>query len=216
MERDKDNDRDSGPGKGPELDPELDPAPIVHSDERTEAFLRLLTEHDRTFSIYVTGLVQPLQDAQDILQEGKIVMWRHFAKFTPGTNFVAWGRKILFHQILAYRRKMKHRRHSQLNEDVLVMLDVEMDSAMREKRWLDREEALRQCVTKLKPDQREVIEMRYRDEASIEKISRQSGKTEPAVYQLLFRLRKSLFDCVQRALHESGSEAPLNQPRTNP
>ena len=179
------------------------PEPIVHSQERTEEFLRLLTEHDRTLAIYVTGLVQPLQDAQDILQEGKIVMWRHFGKFKSGTNFVAWGRKILLRQILAYRRKMKHRRHGQLNEDILVLLDVEMDSAIREKRWVEREQALRECLRKLKPEQRELIEQRYRDEASIEKISRQTDKTETAVYQLLYRIRKALQDCVQLTLNEA-------------
>jgi len=179
------------------------PEPIVHSQELTEEFLRLLTEHDRIFSIYVTGLVQPLQDAQDILQEGKIVMWRHFGKFKSGTNFVAWGRKILLRQILAYRRKMKHRRHGQLNEDILVLLDVEMDSAIREKRWVEREQALRECLRKLKPEQRELIEQRYRDEASIEKISRQTDKTETAVYQLLYRIRKALQDCVQLTLNEA-------------
>ena len=179
------------------------PEPIVHSQELTEEFLRLLTEHDRIFSIYVTGLVQPLQDAQDILQEGKIVMWRHFGKFKSGTNFVAWGRKILLRQILAYRRKMKHRRHGQLNEDIMVMLDVEMDSAIREKRWVKREQALRECLRKLKPEQRELIEQRYRDEASIEKISRQTDKTETAVYQLLYRIRKALQDCVQLTLNEA-------------
>lgn len=179
------------------------PEPIVHSQELTEEFLRLLTEHDRIFSIYVTGLVQPLQDAQDILQEGKIVMWRHFGKFKSGTNFVAWGRKILLRQILAYRRKMKHRRHGQLNEDILVLLDVEMDSAIREKRWVEREQALRECLRKLKPEQRELIEQRYRDEASIEKISRQTDKSETAVYQLLYRIRKALQDCVQLALNEA-------------
>ena len=179
------------------------PEPIVHSQERTEEFLRLLTEHDRIFSIYVTGLVQPLQDAQDILQEGKIVMWRHFGKFKSGTNFVAWGRKILLRQILAYRRKMKHRRHGQLNEDILVLLDVEMDSAIREKRWVEREQALRECLRKLKPEQRELIEQRYRDEASIEKISRQTDKSETAVYQLLYRIRKALQDCVQLTLNEA-------------
>ena len=179
------------------------PEPIVHSQELTEEFLRLLTEHDRIFSIYVTGLVQPLQDAQDILQEGKIVMWRHFGKFKSGTNFVAWGRKILLRQILAYRRKMKHRRHGQLNEDIMVMLDAEMDSAIREKRWVKREQALRECLRKLKPEQRELIEQRYRDEASIEKISRQTDKTETAVYQLLYRIRKALQDCVQLTLNEA-------------
>lgn len=173
---------------------------IVPQDEKTEDFLRLLSKHDRALSIYVTSLVQPLEDAQDILQEGKIVMWRHFAKFTPGTNFLAWGRKILLHQIFAYRRKMKHRRHSQLNEDIIVMLDAEMDSAIREKRWVYRERALKECLTKLKPEHREIMEMRYRDEVSIEKISHATGKTESAVYQMLFRLRKALFDCVELQL----------------
>ena len=181
------------------------PDPVVHSQERTEEFLRLLTEHDRMFSIYVTGLVQPLQDAQDILQEGKIVMWRHFGKFKSGTNFLAWGRKILLRQILAYRRKMKHRRHGQLNEDILVMLDAEMDSAMREKRWVEREQALRSCLRKLPPKQRELIEQRYRDEASIEKISRQTDKSETAVYQLLYRIRKILQDCVELTLNDAHS-----------
>lgn len=182
------------------------PDPVVHSQERTEEFLRLLTEHDRIFSIYVTGLVQPLQDAQDILQEGKIVMWRHFDKFKSGTNFRAWGRKILLRQILAYRRKMKHRRHGQLNEDILIMLDAEMDSAMREKRWVEREQALRECLRRLKPEQRELIEQRYRDEASIEKISRHTDKSETAVYQLLYRIRKALQDCVQLTLNEADSK----------
>ena len=182
------------------------PDPVVHSQERTEEFLRLLSEHDRMFSIYVTGLVQPLQDAQDILQEGKIVMWRHFGKFKSGTNFLAWGRKILLRQILAYRRKMKHRRHGQLNEDILIMLDAEMDSAIREKRWVEREQALRDCLRKLPPEQRELIEQRYRDEASIEKISRQTDKTESAVYQLLYRIRKTLQDCVELTLNNANSK----------
>ena len=44
----------------------------LSQDERTEEFLHLLNKHERTLSVYVTGLVQPLQDAQDILQDGKI------------------------------------------------------------------------------------------------------------------------------------------------
>ena len=77
----------------------------LSQDERTEEFLHLLNKHERTLSVYVTGLVQPLQDAQDILQDGKIVMWRNFGNFTEGTNFLAWARKILLHQIF-YKHKL--------------------------------------------------------------------------------------------------------------
>ena len=81
-----------------------------------------------------------------------------------------------------------------------------MDSAMREKRWVEREQALRDCLRKLPPEQRELIEQRYRDEASIEKISRQTDKTESAVYQLLYRIRKTLQDCVELTLNNANSK----------
>ena len=175
----------------------------LSQDERTEEFLHLLNKHERTLSVYVTGLVQPLQDAQDILQDGKIVMWRNFGNFTEGTNFLAWARKILLHQIFAYRRRAKKHQHAEFNEDILLMLDAEMDSEMLEKKWINRELALKNCLAKLKPEHREIMEMRYRDEVSIEKISGTSGRSDTAVYQLLFRIRKALFDCVKMELDES-------------
>ena len=159
--------------------------------------MTLLSEHERGFSLYVTGLVGSPQDAQDILQDGKIVMWRNFDSFKIGTNFSAWGRKILFHKILSYRRRSKQMAHLLLNEETLRMLDEEADSAEREKRWLARERALDDCVAGLKPAHRAVLQMRYRDEASIDKIAHQSGRTEGAVYRLLSRLRAALYECIE-------------------
>ena len=147
--------------------------------DRTEQFLRLLAENERRLAIYVTGLIACPQDAQDILQEGKIVMWRHFDQFEVGTNFPAWARRILFHQILAWRRRAKRHPSEMLNENVLI---------------------LAKCVEKLSDSHREILDLRYRDEASIERISRRTDRTEGAVYRLLSRIRKLLSDCVEREL----------------
>jgi RNA polymerase sigma-70 factor (ECF subfamily) len=171
--------------------------------DRTESFLRLLTEHERRLALYVTGLVACPQDAQDVLQEGKIVMWRQFHQFELGTNFPAWARKILFYQILAYRRRSQRRRMERLGERTLELLNDEMESALREQRWERREEALQACVAKLPPEHREILEWRYRDEASIEGISHRCERTEGAVYRLLSRLRKTLHLCVERQLEAS-------------
>lgn len=169
-------------------------------DERTEAFLRLLGEHERRLAIYVTGLIACPQDAQDILQEGKIVMWRQFHQFELGTNFAAWARKILFYQILAYRRKSKRVAAATLSDRMLEILCEETESAMKEDRWIRREKALECCVEKLPEDHRDILEMRYRDESSIERISHRTERTEGAVYRLLSRLRKNLYDCVEKEL----------------
>jgi len=173
------------------------------SDERTEAFLRLLNDHERSLGIYVTGLIACPQDAQDVLQEGKIVMWRQFHQFELGTNFAAWARKILFYQILAYRRRSKRTRSEALSDRMLELLSDESESAIREQRWVKREKALAQCVTKLPEDHREILELRYRDESSIERISHRTERTEGAVYRLLSRLRKNLYLCVERKLQQT-------------
>ncbi|MEM0968817.1 MAG: sigma-70 family RNA polymerase sigma factor [Verrucomicrobiota bacterium] len=177
-----------------------EPAPHSPTDDRTEDFLRLLTEHEHKLALYVTGLIVCPQDAQDVLQEGKIIMWRHFAKFEQGTNFPAWARKILFHQVLSYRRRTKRDPSLLLSEEMISLLSEETESALREGRWEKREQALQSCLLKLKTDHRKVVQMRYRDEASIEKIARRLERTEGAIYRLLSRLRQSLFDCVEREL----------------
>lgn len=169
-------------------------------EDRTEAFLRLLTEHERRLALYVTGLVACPQDAQDVMQEGKIIMWRQFHQFELGTNFPAWARKILFYQILAHRRRSK-RHHSEFLSDLLLeRLSEESESALREQRWEHREKALQSCVRQLSSEHREILEMRYRDEASIEGISRRTDRTEGAVYRLLSRLRKNLYLCVEKQM----------------
>ncbi len=180
----------------------IEPNPDAEGD-RTEAFLRLLTEHERRLAIYVTGLVACPQDSQDVLQEGKIVMWRQFHQFELGTNFAACARKILFYQILAFRRRSKRVQTEVLSERILEVLNEESESAIREQRWEKREKALQACVTKLSGEHREILELRYRDEASIEGISRRTERTEGAVYRLLSRLRKNLYECVEKELSQA-------------
>lgn len=176
-------------------------------NERTEAFLRLLNEHERRLGIYVTGLITCPQDAQDILQEGKIVMWRQFHQFELGTNFAAWARRILFYQILAHRRRSKRGAADTLSDRMLEMLSEESETAIREDRWVKREKALTACVSRLSTDHREILEMRYRDEASIERISHRTERTEGAVYRLLSRLRKNLYECVEKEIDRDLSQA---------
>ncbi len=172
------------------------------SEDRTEAFLRLLSENERKLGMYVTGLIACPQDAQDILQEGKIIMWRNFDKFELGTNFPAWARKVLFHQVLAHRRRSKRNPTGFLNEETLQLLNEESETAIRERRWQKREKALQSCLLKLNDEHQKVVKMRYREESSIETIAHRVDRTEGAVYRLLSRLRQSLFECVERELKE--------------
>lgn len=161
-----------------------------------DAFLRLLTENERALALYVHGLIPQIADAQDILQETKILLWKKFESFEPGTNFLAWGRKIAFHQILNHRRGQK-RRH-RFSEAFLQSVAAEIEKSAPE---LDRRsDHLSTCLRKLKEGNRRLVLMRYFEDLSIEEISDTVGKTPDAVYRALSRIRQSLHTCVTREL----------------
>lgn len=167
--------------------------------DRAEEFVFLLARHERLLGAYVMTMVPHPQDADDILQEAKVIMWRHFGKFESGTNFGAWARKIAFHQVLAYRKR-KHRDRLDFSEEFLrtVADEVEQSAEHLER----RERVLHACMAKLPDEHREVVELRYREGLSLEDMAARLGRTVGALYRQLSRVRQTLHECVGRTLSQ--------------
>ncbi|MGE9267842.1 MAG: sigma-70 family RNA polymerase sigma factor [Verrucomicrobiales bacterium] len=165
-------------------------------------FVSLLAKHDRALTLYVYSLVPRQSDADDILQQSKLTMWENFAKFTPGTNFLAWSRKIAFHKILNYRRKSKNT-PIPLENDVLEQLG-ESVAALSEHETA-RREALESCLHRLKKDHRRLIILRYHEDSDIEELAEKFDSTPTAIYRSLSRLRMNLADCIRQRLTGSAT-----------
>lgn len=169
-----------------------------NSDALTEAYLRLLTQHDRWLATYVYSLVPRAADADDILQEVKVTMWKHFGRFEPGSNFRAWARRVATNQILNYRRSEKRHPSSELEQSFIEAVAAEIDR--RAESFDQRAEALRHCLHKLPEAHRKLIVWRYYEDCGIDEIAAKSQRSADAVYQLLSRIRGLLNDCVSRQL----------------
>lgn len=168
---------------------------IMAESDRTQEFLELLTQHDRALGVYVYSLVPRSADADDILQQTKMILWRCFDQFEPGTNFLAWARKTAFHQILTYRRQTK-REHLPLSEETLDALHNEV--ARLSDSGDERREALRACLSKLPKEHRQLVMLRYFEDMEIEGIAEQIRSTVAAVYRALSRVRFTLLECIQK------------------
>jgi RNA polymerase sigma-70 factor (ECF subfamily) len=162
-----------------------------------ENFVALLARHERLLGAYVMTMVPQPADADDILQESKVVMWRAFDQFEPGTNFAAWARKICFHQVLAYRKR-RHRDRLDFSEEFLHAVADEMEQA--DEHLAQRERALQGCLAKLIPDHRQVLELRYLQGLELEAMAAQLNRTTTALYRLLSRIRQSLHGCITQSL----------------
>jgi len=164
--------------------------------DRTEVFIRLLTEQERNLGRYAMTLVPSAPDADDILQEAKVVMWRTFDRFELGTSSEAWGRRIVFRQVLKFRRQPA-RRVQPLSEQTLELVAVEF--ATSEEHLDKRILALSGCVSKLSGEHRCILQLRYHEELSIDRIAEQLGRTSGAVYRVLSRIRCALHECVSNS-----------------
>lgn len=170
--------------------------------DRTTEFLTLLTQHDRALGVYVYALVSPSADADDILQQTKMVMWKSFDQFESGTNFLAWARKVAFHQILTYRRQKK-KAHLPLDEDVLEALHHEVSRLAGEDDH--RREALQTCLHKLPTEHRQMVLLRYYEDLEVDEVAKRISSTTGAVYRALSRVRFALLDCVEKQLAKGGA-----------
>jgi len=168
--------------------------------ENTPEFIALLTSHQSRLYAYVLSLVGDRQQAQDVMQETNIVLWRKASQFKLGTNFGAWMLKVAYYQVLEHRRKM--------NRQAIFIADDEFLSELAEEaiescELLERQQAaLQTCLGKLPDRQRDIVRRRYTEGASIKAVAEQLGLAASAVKQTLYRARCSLIDCVRFRLKE--------------
>lgn len=167
--------------------------------DKTTTFLELLTAHERSLALYIHSLVPRDSAAEDIIQQTKLLLWKHFDEFQLGTNFLAWARKTAFHQILTHRRHKK-REHLSLDAAALEALGHAVSELAESAASSPRQEALRECLGKLPTEHRQLVQLRYFDELEIDQIAERVNRTQAAVYRALSRIRMTLMECVQNRL----------------
>jgi len=170
---------------------------------RVDEFVRLLGQNQRRIFQYVLSLVPQWGEAEEIMQETNLVLWREFGQFQSGTNFAAWACKVAFHQVLAWR---KRRQRDRLEFSVEFLETIAEEAASCSDLLEERAQLLSDCIDKLPLQHRDLLRLRYTEGQSIDAIAAKVGRTLDAVYRVLSRIRHTLHDCVSKTLpQESGT-----------
>lgn len=118
-----------------------------------------------------------------------------FDQYQSGSNFVAWVLTIARYKVLDYYKARSRDRHvfdvallEQL-EETHVKLDLD-----------DQREALQCCLGRLQERARHVLELRYQRNMSPLRIGEHIGASANSVAALLYRVRRTLAECIQRRL----------------
>jgi RNA polymerase sigma-70 factor (ECF subfamily) len=174
----------------------------MDQDKRTLEFLKLFVRHQQEIYAYILTLVPHVHDADDLFQDGMIVMWQKFDQFQPGTNFAAWGVQIMRFQILDYRRNLARDKRVLMEDFLFETLMDHMPTIQDE--TAVRIEALRKCLTLLDDRSKRIIKMRYERNISVEKIALYLKLSRRHIYHVLGQINSTLLRCMRRKLAEGG------------
>ena len=169
-------------------------------DLRYREFVSLLGEHERRLAGYVHTLVPTRQDAEDVLQETKLRLWDQFDSFRPEADFAAWAIAVASYMVRAYRKRCQRQRVC-FSDDLVERISPHIP-AISSSRYDDRLLALAECTKTLSDNSRGLLRMFYTDHRKIKDVAGELNQTPSATYSALFRIRRSLLECVRKRLHK--------------
>jgi RNA polymerase sigma-70 factor (ECF subfamily) len=170
------------------------------SDLDREEFARLFSRNARRIYGFIMTLVFNHHDAEEVFQNTNVVLWNKFADFEPGSNFFAWASRIAYYEVLSL---MKQQRRSRTFSDEALELLANEAVAMSD-RSTERYEALEDCLARLNPPDRELLQERYYNQRPPKQIAASHSKSVHAIYRALSRIHNVLLSCVERSMKEDG------------
>ena len=170
----------------------------LQHDQFVERFVRT---QDRIYACVAT-LLPNRTDAEEVFQQTSLVLWKKWQQFDPSRDFVAWACGIAHHEVRNFLRKHKDKGRVFLSEDVLAQVAqarLEAHDVLEARR-----QALLRCLDRLEPGNRALLERCYAGKDSIKAIAEGLGQRPNVLYMTLKRLRRALFDCINRTLAAEG------------
>jgi RNA polymerase sigma-70 factor (ECF subfamily) len=145
---------------------------------------------------FVLRLVGNSATAEDIVSEVFLELWRHAASFEGRARLSTWILAIARNKAASVMRG----RIDQPLED--HMAEAIPDRAFTAEETLDasqRTAVLRQCLERLSPAHREIIDLVYYHEKSVEEAAAVVGVSAATVKTRMFYARRRLAECLRAA-----------------
>ncbi|MBV8926937.1 MAG: sigma-70 family RNA polymerase sigma factor [Bradyrhizobium sp.] len=156
--------------------------------------------HVRVFR-FGLRLVRDEQIAEDLIGEVFLDVWRQAGKFEGRSAVSTWILAITRYKALSALRR---RKDAELEEEAANAIEDTSDDPEVAVTKKDTGDALRRCLTALSAEHREIIDLVYYHEKSVEEVAEIVGIPENTVKTRLFYARKKLAELLKAAGVERG------------
>jgi RNA polymerase sigma-70 factor, ECF subfamily len=167
----------------------------IASGDRLAMQVLYARHHVRVFR-FTLRLVRNEATAEDLISEVFLDVWRQAGKFEGRSAVTTWLLSIARFKALSV---MRRRPEAELDDAQAEAIVDESDDPEVVAQKKDKSDALRQCLAGLSAEHREVIDLVYYHEKSVEEVAAIVGIPEATVKTRMFYARKRLAELLKAA-----------------
>jgi RNA polymerase sigma-70 factor (ECF subfamily) len=154
----------------------------------------LFARHHVRVYRFVLRLVRNEATAEDLVSESFLEVWRQAGKFEGRSAVSTWMLSIARFKALSALRR---RQEEELDEEAAGRIEDQSDDPETALAKKDKGAVLRESMTKLSAEHREVIDLVYYHEKSVEEVAEITGIPEATVKTRMFYARKKLSELLK-------------------
>ena len=163
-----------------------------------ECFAVLIDRHVTAVRRRISSIVRNAADAEDILQEVLLKVWRHLSTFRSESSFRTWMTRVAMNEAWQSYRRQQCRPLCQTLADFNALASPG-ESPHQSLARLEVTQAILHAVAALPQKYRQVLILRDLEELSSEETAQSLQSSIPAVKTRLFRARLMLIATLQRS-----------------
>jgi RNA polymerase sigma-70 factor (ECF subfamily) len=172
----------------------------IASGDRLAMQVLFARYHVRVFR-FVLRIVRDESAAEDLISDVFLDVWRQAGRFEGRSAVSTWLLAIArFKALSAIRRKPDE----ELDEEAAAAIEDPSDDPEVAVEKKDKSAILRKCLAGLSAEHREIIDLVYYHEKSVEEVAQIVGIPEATVKTRMFYARKRLADLLKAAGIERG------------
>ena len=168
-------------------------AAIAADDQR--AMRTLYNRHRVRVFRFAIRLVGDAASAEDVVSEAFLEVWRQADRFERRSSVSTWIMSIARFKALSVRRR---RQEVDLDEKLAETIADQSSTPEQAVLEMDRSAQLRACLTQLSPDHREIVDLVYYHDKTIEEVAEIVGVPKNTVKTRMFYARKRLAQLLAR------------------
>jgi RNA polymerase sigma-70 factor (ECF subfamily) len=175
---------------------------MIEADTEHSQFLEQFLPVRGLLRAFLHAATRNPHDTDDLCQQVSAVLWRKFGQYDASRPFAGWVIGIARMEVLKWRdRSIRASRQRSLSDEAIQALaDAAAESAKPPEVPDEPAAALRDCLERLAPIAREVVQRKYRDGQAIKEIAAAQKREVGAVEMTLVRARRALRQCIEAKL----------------